>query len=431
MFSYFTIFYFIAWLIVFIYYYRCKKRIGIYGAIVLSYVVYAFLSIWEYYNHPEEYTDITLLPYVYLFVLLMIALRPVKQYDDTPKFKLIGISPKICYFVFFLFIITTIVVLPNAITRIQHGYEMMLASDDGASELYQEMHSRTSLNANSNAGFFGVCNIIRYLLFEICVFCFFYYLTLPKQNKTLIITLLSSFSIDILISFSNGGRTTSTMDGFTLLMTYLIFYQFYDHDLRNKSKLLLSFLGGGLLLLSAIVTISRTIGREGGATEGITHYLGQCNLYFNQYAITSGGQRDGDRTCNYFKRMLGFENVPPTVIGVRDKHSSMKLSDHHFSTFIGDFVLDFGPIITFIGIFLFSTFFYHVTKSRHGAVFLEQLLLIQLVADICMHGGMYLFYYSFSGNFILIMYVLFFVFMKLIRGDRMTVTLKSNQLYIA
>lgn len=424
MFSYLTIFYFIAWLIVFIYYYHHKKTIGIYGAITLSYVIYAFLSIWDYSNHPEEYTNITFWPYVYLFVLLLIALIPVKQYDDTHIFKLIGISPKVCYFVFFLFIITTVVVLPNAITRIQHGYEMMLASDDGASELYQEMHAQTSLNANRNAGFWGICNIIRYLLFEICVFCFFYYLTLPKQNKTLIITLLSSFSIDIFVSFSNGGRTTSTMVGFTIFMTYLVFYQFYGQELRKKSKRLLSIMGGILLLLTAIVTISRTIDREGGASEGMVHYLGQGNLYFNQYAITSDGQRGGDRTCNYFKRMLGFKNVPPSITGVREKHSSMKLSDHHFSTFIGDFVLDFGPIVTFIGIFLFSIFFYYVTKPQHGTVYLEQLLLIQLVADICMHGGMYLFYYSFSGNYILIMYVLFYWFIKFCRGTSMVVTLK-------
>ena len=91
----------------------------------------------------------------------------------------------------------------------------------------------------------------------------------------------------------------------------------------------------------------------------------------------------------------------------------MKLSDRNFCTFIGDFVLDFGPLVTALIVTFFTILFVFLSKPRGGVLHLEQLLLIQLVADICMHGGMYLFYYSFSGNYILLMYLLFAIVLKM------------------
>ncbi len=412
MFNIFTLLYFATWLFVFLRYIRKNRKLGVYGTIVLSYVIYASLSIFDYVAHSENYNNITLFPFLYLFVLLVIALKPIKNYDEKTNLRLNSINPNICYIVFSFFLISTIIVLPVSFEKIQHGWTLMLASDDGAIDLYNEMHSRDTQNANINGGLLGICNIIRYLLFEICVFCFFYYLTLPKRNKILVFALLFSFLLNILVSFSNGGRTGSTMDAFTILMTYLIYHQFLNSAVKKIAKKSLIILGATFMLLTLVMTISRTVYREGGTSDGIVDYLGQGNLYFNQYAIDSEGQRSGDRTCNVFKRILGFENVPPSIAGVRAKHATMKLSDHNFSTFIGDFVLDFGPYITALIIITFSFLFCLATKPRSMVIHIEQLLLLQLAADICMHGGMYLFYYSFSGNYILLMYLIFFFIFK-------------------
>lgn len=423
MFNTFTILYFFAWLFVFLRFVRRNRQLGVYGTIVLSYVVYASLSIFDYVAHSENYSNITLFPFLYLFALLLIALKPIKNYDEKRNLRLKSINPNICYIVFSFFLISTIIVLPASLEKIQHGWTLMLASDDGAIDLYNEMHSRDTQNANINGGILGICNIIRYLLYEICVFLLFYYLTLPKRNKIIIIALLFSFLLNILVSFSNGGRTGSTMDAFTILMTYLIFYQFLNPTVKKIAKRCFIVLGVSFMLLTLAMTISRTVYREGGTSDGIVDYLGQGNLYFNQYAIDSENLRGGDRTCNVFKRLLGFENVPPSISGVRVKHSSMKLSDHNFSTFIGDFVLDFGPFITALIIIFFSSLFCIATRPRSIVIRIDQLLLIQLAADICMHGGMYLFYYSFSGNYILLMYIIFFFILRLYSNSKKNVLL--------
>jgi len=410
-----TIIYFLAWLLTFLFFIRKnkKKEVGAYTVIVVSYVVYAFFSILYYGAAPELFEHITFFPFLYLYILLMIALLPVRQYDTFKVKGFIGVNRAVCYMVFSIFLITTLIVIPSTITQLQESFFILLTEDDGAIQLYNEMHAQDTSNSYLNGGIIGICTVIRYLLYEICVFLFFYYLTFPRKNLILILLLLLSFFIDILISFAKGGRTVSTMEAFTILMTYLIFERYLGDSVNRATRKVLLVLGGGVVMLTLVVTISRSLNREGGAGEGIIEYVGQANLLFNEEAFDSNNLRDGDRTCNVFKRLLGFDNVPKSITGVRDKHASIKLSDRNFSTFIGDFVLDFGPFATALIIMLFTFVFLSMTRPRRGVLHLEQLLLIQLVADICMHGGMYLFYYSFSGNYILMMYVLFAIVLKM------------------
>lgn len=343
----------------------------------------------------------------------MIALQPVRQYESTNIIGLKGINISIVYVVFFVFIIASIVVLPSAISKLSTGITVMFASDDGAAELYQEMHDNAQLGANAKGGIVGLCKIVRYLLFEITVFFFFYYLVMhQKKNKILISFLLFCFIIDVIISLADGNRTGSTMSMFTVLMTGLLFYRFIDDKLRRIIRKISIVFISIFLFFTLVVTIGRSTNRDGGAVEGIIEYAGQANLYFNEYALKQDGLRNGDRTCNYFKNMLGFDNVPKSIRQVRYKYPNLKLNDHNFSTFVGDFVIDFGPIVTTLSFLLFSFIFCRITKPQFGIVKLDQLLLIQLAADICMHGGMYLFYYSFAGNYILLMYVIFAIVLR-------------------
>ena len=405
---FYIILYFIVWSFVSFISLKKMRKLNSYTTIVLSYAVYAFISIFCYDLLIDRFSDITLFPFIYLFLMLIIALQPVRQYEESFINRCKGINISIVYAVFFVFIIASVVVLPSALSNLSEGITVMFASDDGASELYKEMHENGELGANAKGGIIGLCKIVRYLLFEITVFLFFYYLSLrKKKNIVLISFLIFCFLIDVIISLADGNRTGSTMSMFTILITYLIFYRFINADLNARIKRIGIVFIGIFLFFTMAVTIGRSTMRDGGAVEGMTEYLGQANLYFNEYALKQDGLRNGDRTCNYFKNILGFDNVPKSIMQIRDKYPNLELNDHNFSTFVGDFVIDFGPVNTFFIFCLFSFIFCRITKTRQHVIRLDQLLLIQLAADICMHGGMYLFYYSFSGNYIIIMYVLF------------------------
>jgi hypothetical protein len=146
----------------------------------------------------------------------------------------------------------------------------------------------------------------------------------------------------------------------------------------------------------------------------IYYYGGQENLYFNKYGLDNGGIRYGDRTFPLFKRILGFENVPKNFMERRDKYPHLKISDEVFYTFVGDFTIDFGPIIaTFI--FLFFTLFVVInTKIRNGIIRFHQLILLHFVMSVCMLGGLKLYPFSdVGGNLQLIVYFIAYIFFRL------------------
>ena len=133
-------------------------------------------------------------------------------------------------------------------------------------------------------------------------------------------------------------------------------------------------------------------------------------MNFNQYVLDAGGNRHGDRILNLYKGMLGM-NTTNDVEGTRDRYHNLKLSDEHFSTFIGDFVLDFGPIGAAILVVLFTLLFLKLTKVRKHTISFPQLLVLFYILSVAMQGGFYLYPYSFNRAGIFITYLfLYFLF---------------------
>ena len=87
--------------------------------------------------------------------------------------------------------------------------------------------------------------------------------------------------------------------------------------------------------------------------ESIEWYYGQSFLNFNNYGLDAGGIRYGDRTANFFKSFL-FDDVPHNFVERREKYSHLKIDDYYFYTFVGDFTIDYGPILA---VLLFYNFF--------------------------------------------------------------------------
>jgi len=84
-----------------------------------------------------------------------------------------------------------------------------------------------------------------------------------------------------------------------------------------------------------------------------------------------------------------------------------------FSTFVGDFTLDFGPFIAPLIFILFTLFILRKTRIRNGIILFHQLILVQFVMCICMLGGMKLFSFSDAGgNLQLIVYLFAYILFR-------------------
>lgn len=408
--TYLIVFYLILWVIAFKMIYKRANALGPSLIIVASYVIYAIASILLYTSYPSGYPNISLFPFLYLFIMLLLALWPIIRYDSTQVMAVSNISIRVVYVVFSLFILSTIVVLPGSIAKLIDGFEIIFASDGGAADMYADAHADQTIGSNRSGGIVGYCNIVRYLLYEISTFLLFYYLTLKEKRMIVVVLISLAVFLGLIISLSTGLRTESTMSAFTILISFIVFRPFLSDKLKKSLTKVAVIVGGTFVFLTLIITIGRSLNRDGGAMEGIVEYVGQANLNFNEYALDVGGTRNGDRTLNYIKRMIGFD-IPNSITGVRFKYWQMKMNDSIFSTFIGDFVLDFGPILVPFLCLFSCIIICNTTRTRTKIIRLDQLLIIHYVSLVCMHGGMYLYYFSFSGNFITLMYIIMsFVF---------------------
>ena len=161
------------------------------------------------------------------------------------------------------------------------------------------------------------------------------------------------------------------------------------------------------------ITISRFSDRKNGTdTSGYVYwYIGQANIYFNNYALDAGGTRNGDRTFNMVKRLLSSD-TPKNYTERREKYKKLKIDDDFYTTFVGDFVLDFGPLGAFIIFVAFNSWAIIQIRPRCGIIKLHQLLLVYFALCVSLQGGMTLFMYSDTGNLSLGAMMLLYIWLR-------------------
>ena len=402
----YLLFYALAWATALYSYWKKKKLFGSGILIIISYLFYAIVSV-ALYNNPlalGDYAKLTFFPFVYLFSVLLICLQPVLRYNEHSVIVLPSIS--LINTISWIIVIVTVLTLPNVLGHIREGVLMILTTEGGGAELYNQSRIGEQVQSSLWNYFYAFSNITS----DISVLFLFFYLTLQKKKQFLLFGLVVGVFTSILGSLSSGLRTEATMK---ILIIFGSYYLFKDH-LSKKTKRVMTISGSILLSLVFLVMIALTISRfssfEGGTDYQVERYIGQANLNFNNYCLDAGGIRHGDRTCNTFKRILGFDNVPRDVMETRARYSTMKINDGSFYTFVGDFTLDFGPIWGGLILLFSSVILCRLTRPhKKGVIYFHQLLLVYFSMSVCIQGGMYLFYYSFKQNFVIIAYFLLYL----------------------
>ena len=384
---------------------QCNGAITSGGFILLTYLLYAVSSFLLYLIQANDFGCMHILQFVYLFALLYIGLKPVLEYDKAKVMRIIA-PPEIVLKTFsIMYVIATLLYLPSAISNIQEGITMLLMDSSGGADLYNER-----LNSGHQKDY-SVSNVfsIFYNIFSDCaILVYFYYLTMPKGKKFLILVLTISVLCSIFISFATGNRTQVTLVCLSLVASYLLFKDLYNQEIKKIVRITGLLLAVSVTFLFAVLTISRFGDLNDGGFDSILYYIGQANLYFNKYAFDLEGVRYGDRTLNLFKSFIGFD-VPTGIFDTRNKYSYMAANDSIFTTYIGDFVLDFGPWLTPIFVVLFTFFILKQTKTKNGIIHFYKLIPIHFVMNVCVKGGMYLFCYPFLQNLQIMAYIFFYV----------------------
>lgn len=393
--------------------YQFKKKQFDAGSIILtSYLIYSILSLILYNNPFYKFDDITLFPFLYLYALLMICFFPILNYNYQQIDSIQAPTRVLLNIVCLIFIVSSFIQLPSIISNFSKSIIQLLLVSSAGQDLYNDaMAESYSLGDGSIS---NLPSIISNAYGNFGILLFFYYLTLEDRKTLMTVSLFLSCIIGLLGNISLGQRGPIVEILLSFVVSYFALKNFFD----QRIKKLIRTIGVVFLVIVTIPIIALTNSRfgdtRGGSDSSVFFYAGQQNIIFNNYGLDNGGIRYGDRVFPFFKRILGFENVPNNFWERRNKYPNLIVNDEVFIGFVGDFTLDFGPYITPIIFIIFTIFVFSVTRVRNGTILFHQLILLHFVMTVCMLGGLKLYPYSdLGGNLQLILYVIAFVFFKL------------------
>jgi oligosaccharide repeat unit polymerase len=398
----------ITWIVTIIVYQKKKQHFDAGSVLLCSYLLYSIASLLLYNSDNQFYAfndSIRLFPFIYLYLMLMLAFSPILKYDykrinDIQKPTTVFLNA-VCI----IFIVASLAQLPTIISDFSVNIIRLLIDSSGGQELYTE--SLSNAYSTGDGSISNLASIISNSFGNLGILLLFYYLTLKNHSKLILIGLFYSCIISILTNISLGQRGPISAVLLSMIVTYFALKKFFQPKI-NKIIIIVGII---LIIAIAVPLIALTTSRFGGSVAGslssVYYYAGQENLYFNNYGLDNGGIRYADRTFPLFKRMLGFDNVPYNFIERRQKYRYLEINDEVFVGFVGDFTFDYGPFAAPIIFVLFTLFVLHKTRIRNGRILFHQLILIHFVMCVCMLGGMKLYPFSDTGgNLQLIVYCL-------------------------
>lgn len=391
--------YLLTWIMTLIWYQYKSRTIDGGTAVMSTYVLYAIFSLFSLNDvmFADFYLPLKVFPYIYLYVMLMVALSPTIYIHLNPVKNIEQPQTNILGIISVIIIISSVLLVPDIIANFGTGLVKLFTETDAGKDAYME-HIEEDKEAGS--GISNIPAIIYNAFSDITIFLCFYYMTCKKKNYWLIAGLIFAILIGVLIPMMHGQRGGVIAAVLTTCVGYALFQQYLSRRINRVIRLLGITSIIAIAVPVAAITISRFGNMGGGVTGFLNWYVGQGSLYFNNFALDAGGTRNGDRTLNLAKRLID-PDTPKNYTERREKYSHLNIDDNIFSTFVGDFVIDFGPITTVFIFVIFNGLILYLIRfrnSRDGTLKLHQALLLYFTLCICMQGGMTLFSFSDTGN---------------------------------
>lgn len=402
--------YLFMWVATLIWYQRKSHFFDSGSLIITLYIIYGVFSLFSINDalFAATYKPLRLFPYVYLYLMMIIAMSPVIYIHFHTSNKIKDPNTRIFEIISVIIIVCSLILLPNIIANFGNGVMKLFTDVDAGNDAYKEQIEEAG---DGGSGISNLPAILYNALSDIAVFLFFYYLTFKKKNLLLIIGLAFSIVIGILMPIMNGQRGGVIISVLTSIGGYFMFRRY----LSTKINKALQITGISFVIIISLPVAAITVSRFGKMNAGVTGflnwYVGQGSLYFNNSALNAGGTRNGDRTMNIFKRMID-SNTPKNYSERRDKYHNLEIDDNIFSTFVGDFTIDFGPVAAVIIFIAFNTWVLFQVRPRDGTIKVDQLLLLFFVVCVSVQGGMSLFSYSDTSNFRIIMFMSLYMYLR-------------------
>lgn len=387
-------------------YWSLKTRRYIITLISIIWLLCSIIGIF-YYLNPFRimFYPLMIKPFLYLYVLFLTSILPFVGYNKTRleecrygvNFKLFSFLISLLAFCSFEPTIETIVTI---ITR-------------GASNLSKAYDS--GVDPRAYFSFVGkyLFSIVDYFKFVTPILFFIYLSIKSVRKKWKTVGLVLAVSLPMLNNLANGQRFYVVLLTYSLIYNYLFFY--HKIDVKTKMKLRkYSLIGGaGVLFLFVAISIARfgnnsSYSSEYGASYQVIRYMGESMINFNTETFHIkkflGGHNSFTGFYSYFLHEDRDIDAQNDIIGV---------TTNVFSTYIGNFVMDYGLVVTAIIIVITSIIMLVFVRRQNRILGVNYLIILYLYANILLFGTTYFIYQNgFIHMLFAIMIAMFFKFSK-------------------
>lgn len=394
--------YSVAWFVAILLYRRKNPRFTLAYIILLFYAILSVASVIAFKDESAYLVfkrQITIMPLVYLYIMLLISFWPIIslnekniQYIEIPS---TGFLSCMCVFFSTFSIIYIIDIIPD----IQNGLMIMQIDNSDIVELYDDAKEIRQATRTRNAitNLAGVLGNIGAFLNPLLLYT---YLLSERKNKIIMTMLILAILQEPLRGIAQANRLFLVTNVLLLAILYFFFKPFLDMKIRSVCKRVGLIVLAVVVIVLGIITVARVVEKnETSILFNVARYMGESPIVFDQYCLNANGTRDGYSTAPFLHLLVGDKVL--TEKEIRFKYSSLGVDNSRFYTYVGDFVLDYGPVSTILIIIMLSIIFKSYLIHREGLNYSQILLIFVLVKA---YTGYYLFVFNtLAGNLFLLL----------------------------
>lgn len=349
--------------------------------------IWYFTSEWRFHSFHDK---ISLVPFVYLFLLVWLSFLPLLRYDYR-RIRTVNVNVSVFKGISWVVVLLSLAVFPdNAEYFVSHAFDQSFYL-----EQYREKMAGEYIEIFGG----GKERIMRYLIyFKGLIPVFFVYSFTPfvRVGRLLKAGLLLSLLNLFLLYMNRAARFSLVTDLALLAFLYFLMRRFYGGKVRKAVSRMGMALGGLLVAGTAVITWQR-FGEDSGYAKTMDYtlslYAGESFVNFNGDMWNMKRYADGENCFAYFIDKWKGEDKAGRKYEKLERKVNRRMNV--FYTFIGDYYTDFGRYWTAVIVVCLTVFL--CRKMRAGTYArLGDILLLAAYVKILLMGITYWTYLNYT-----------------------------------